>query len=144
MHIPFPNSHPTSEELFNQFDALSANDADWRKGRTFSLVFYPGPEVEAVLKQAYTRFIFENGLSPATFRSLGRMESEVVSITASMLHAPESAVGNMTSGGTESIMCAVRASLKHAESRIPKGEKGNIVMPETAHPAFNKAADYIG
>ena len=144
MHIPFPNSHSTSEELFHQFDILSANDADWRNGRTFSLVFYPGPEVEAVLKQAYTRFIFENGLSPASFRSLGRMESEVVSITASLLNAPESAVGNMTSGGTESIMCAVRASLKHAESRIPHGKKGNIVIPETAHPAFNKAADYFG
>jgi sphinganine-1-phosphate aldolase len=143
-HIPFPHSGTSAADLISQMDGLAANDADWRRGRTFSLVFYPGPEVEALMKAAYTRFIFENGLSPASFRSLGRMESEVVSMTASLLHAPESAVGNMTSGGTESILCAVRAALKYAAPRIPKGRKGNLVMPATAHPAFNKAADYFG
>ncbi|MCF8256913.1 MAG: aminotransferase class V-fold PLP-dependent enzyme [Flavobacteriales bacterium] len=143
-HIPFPVSGTPASDLIAQMGGLAAHDADWRNGRTFSLVFYPGPEVEALMKTAYTRFMFENGLSPASFRSLGRMESEVVSMTASLLNAPESAVGNMTSGGTESILCAVRAALKHAAHRIPKGRRGNLVMPATAHPAFNKAADYFG
>lgn len=144
MHIPFPTRPASTEELLAKMDAMAANDADWRSGRTFSLVFWPGPEVEALMKAAYTRFMFENALSPASFRSLGKMESEVVSMTASLLNAPESAVGNMTSGGTESILCAVRAAVKHSAQRIPKGRKGNLVMPETAHPAFNKAADYFG
>lgn len=143
-HIPFPASGTSSNDIITQMDNFAANDADWRRGRTFSLVFYPGPEVEALMKAAYTQFMFENGLSPASFRSLRRMESEVVSMTASLLNAPESAVGNMTSGGTESILCAVRAALKHAAHRIPAGRKGNLVMPATAHPAFNKAADYFG
>jgi glutamate/tyrosine decarboxylase-like PLP-dependent enzyme len=144
MHIPFPQKGTSGAELTEALEKLSANDADWRNGRTFSLVFYPGPEVEALVKQAYTRFFMENGLSPASFRSLGRMEAEVISMTASLLHAPQEAVGNMTSGGTESILCAVRAAMGHAASRLTSGVKGNLVMPETAHPAFNKAADYFG
>lgn len=144
MHIPFPQKGTSGAELTEALEKLSANDADWRNGRTFSLVFYPGPEVEALVKQSYTRFFMENGLSPASFRSLGRMEAEVISMTASLLHAPQEAVGNMTSGGTESILCAVRAAMGHAASRLTSGVKGNLVMPETAHPAFNKAADYFG
>lgn len=144
MHINLNEKGIAADELLNQMDDLAANDADWRKGRTFSLVFYPGKEVAELSKRAYTRFFMENGLSPASFRSLSRMEAEVISMTASLLNAPESAVGNMTSGGTESILCATRAALKYAENRIPAGRKGNIVVPETAHPAFNKAADYFG
>lgn len=144
MHVPFPSYGTSRQSLNLEFDRLAEHDADWRNGRTFSLVFWAGEEVEAVMKDAYNRFIFENGLSPASFRSLSRMEAEVVSMTASLLHAPETAVGNMTSGGTESILCAVRAALKYNEGRIPAGRKGNIVMPETVHPAFNKAADYFG
>lgn len=144
MHIRFPEKGTNVDDLLREMDDLSAHDADWRKGRTFSLVFYPGEQVAEVGKRAYTRFFMENALSPASFRSLSRMESEVVSMTASLLHAPAGAVGNMTSGGTESILCAVRAAIAFADSRIPDGHKGNLVMPETAHPAFNKAADYFG
>jgi len=142
MHIPFPAQGTAANTLLHDLDQLATNDADWRNGRTFSLVFYPGAEVEALIKQAYTRYFLENGLSPASFRSLGRMEAEVISMTASLLHAPEDAVGNMTSGGTESILCAVRAAM--AFRQLPAGQQANIVMPETAHPAFNKAADYFG
>lgn len=142
MHIPFPDQGIAGSQLLEELDQIAINDADWRNGRTFSLVFYPGAEVEELIKKAYTRFFMENGLSPASFRSLGRMEAEVVSMTASLLHAPETTVGNMTSGGTESILCAVRAAIAFAQ--LPTGQQGNIVMPETAHPAFNKAAAYFG
>jgi sphinganine-1-phosphate aldolase len=144
MHIPFPEKSTAADELLSEMDRLAANDADWRRGRTFSLVFYPGEEVAEVGRRAYTRFFMENALSPASFRSLSRMESEVAGMTASLLHAPDSAVGNMTSGGTESILCAVRSAMAFSKGKVPKGGKGNIVMPETAHPAFNKAADYFG
>ncbi len=144
MHLTLPRSGIAPDALIADMDHLAANDADWRRGRTFSLVFYPGEEVAAIAKAAYTRFFMENGLSPASFRSLSRMEGEVVSMTASLLNAPDSAVGNMTSGGTESILCAVRSAMAYHQKRIPQGGKGNIVIPETAHPAFNKAADYLG
>lgn len=96
-----------------------------------------------MVKRAYQRYFFENGLNPTVFKSLNKMENEVVSITAGLLHAPESAVGTMTSGGTESIICAVKAAKKYALSKNKNITAPNMVVPETIHPAFYKAADYL-
>jgi sphinganine-1-phosphate aldolase len=143
MHLPFNNEGRTKEDIVTALDNYGKHDADWRRGRTFSLVFYPGGEVADILHMAYKRYFFENGLNPSVFKSLKQMESEVISMTLSMLNAPESAVGNMTSGGTESIICAVKSAKKYAASKGKNVLRGNIVMPDTAHPAFNKAADYL-
>jgi glutamate/tyrosine decarboxylase-like PLP-dependent enzyme len=63
-------------------------------------------------------------------------------MTADLLGLPD-AVGNMTSGGTESILMALKTARDSARS-----EKGvtapEVVMPVTAHPAFDKAAHYLG
>jgi glutamate/tyrosine decarboxylase-like PLP-dependent enzyme len=71
------------------------------------------------------------------------MEVELVDDTAALLHAPAGAGGCMTSGGTESIVMAVYAARERA-----KAERGvtqpTLVAPITAHPAFAKAAKYLG
>ncbi len=131
------------QQIETQLDSFGTTDADWKRGRTFSLVFYPGPEATEVIKHAYTRYFNENGLNPAAFKSLNRMENEVVQITAALLNGPEGVAGSMTSGGTESIICAVKAAKKHAQTKNPANTKPNIVAPETIHPAFFKAADYL-
>jgi glutamate/tyrosine decarboxylase-like PLP-dependent enzyme len=143
MHIPFPEKGTHKEDILRLIDSFSSKDADWLRGRTFSLVFYPGEEVGDLVKEAYQRYFFENGLNPTVFKSLNRMENEVVSMTAALLHAPDTAAGNMTSGGTESIICAVKAAKKYAQSKNPNITRPNVVVPETIHPAFYKAADYF-
>ena len=143
MHIPFPEKGKNKEEVLGLIDSFSGRDADWRRGRTFSLVFYPGEEVADLLEKAYQRYFFENGLNPTVFKSLNRMENEVVSMTAALLHAPDTAAGNMTSGGTESIICAVKAAKKYAQTKNPNITRPNVVVPETIHPAFYKATDYF-
>lgn len=74
------------------------------------------------------------------FPSLKRMEDEVVANGLALLHAPEGAAGNITSGGTDSITMAMKTARDFA--RAEKGVKGevNIVLPYSAHPAFDKAA----
>ncbi len=143
MFKKFPEIGISKENIFEQLSLLRKSDADWRKGRVFSLVFYPGDEAAKVVSDAYQMFSSENGLNPTVFKSLKQMESDVLSFTASLLNAPETAVGTMTSGGTESIICAVNAAKKYAISKHKNITRGNIVMPESAHPAFNKAADYF-
>lgn len=137
-----PETGLAKQEIFTRLKKFKQKDTDWKKGKTFSLVFYPGEEVSEILKEAYTLFFYENGLNPSIFRSLKRMESEVISMTAELLHAPETAVGNMTSGGTESIICAVKAAKKWSKTN-KKTVSPNLVLPQTAHPAFYKAADYL-
>jgi glutamate/tyrosine decarboxylase-like PLP-dependent enzyme len=142
-HIPFPEKGITQKSIFQYFEQFATQDANWKQGRTFSLVFYPGEAVASLLQKAYMQYFFENGLNPSVFKSLKRMESEVVSMTAHLLNAPETAAGNMTSGGTESIICAMKAAKKYAKQKNKKLQKPNAVLPATAHPAFMKAADYL-
>jgi len=126
--------------LKREMQARGQGDVKWREGKTAVYVFNAGPDVERVQKEAYTLFMSENGLGPMAFPSLKRMEDEVISMGLSLLHAPEGAAGNITSGGTDSITMAMKTARDYA--RKEKGVKGtpNIVLPRSAHPAFDKAA----
>lgn len=64
-------------------------------------------------------------------------------MTANLFHGKETACGTMTTGGTESIIMAVKAYRDYA--RHERGiNRPNIVMPVTAHSGFDKAAQYLG
>jgi glutamate/tyrosine decarboxylase-like PLP-dependent enzyme len=90
-------------------------------------------------------FMSENALAPAAFPSLLRMETEVVNAALNLLGAGPLARGSLTSGGTESIFLAVKAArdltLAHRGSMH---EPYEILMPRSAHPAFDKASHYLG
>ena len=122
-------------------------DLDWRSGKVWAYVFDPGAEAEAVIKQAYMAYLSENGLDPTAFPSLLKFENEVVSMAASHLGGDAEVVGNFTSGGTESIILAVKTARDWARSRRPElarsAQRPKIILPSTAHAAFHKAAHYL-
>src|SRR5512140_2646799 len=140
MRHPLPVKGVGWPQLRAQMLDYAAGDVRWRDGKTAVYVFNAGPEVEQVQKEAYALFQSENGLGPAAFPSLKRMEEEVVGFGLSLLHAPDDASGVITSGGTDSITMAMKAARDFA--RKEKGVRGplNIVIPRSAHPAFDKAA----
>ncbi len=141
MHLP---KEGLGRELVRQrLEEARGADADWRHGRTFSLVFYAGEEPLAVIEEAYGMFFSENGLGPKAFPSLKRFETEVVGMTASLLHG-DRAVGSMTSGGSESILMAVKTARDRARAERPGATAPEMLLPITAHPAFDKAAHYFG
>lgn len=128
--------------LKRQLRAMKSGDADWENGRLFSLVYYAGREHADLLKSAAEEFFYANALGPEAFKSLRRMEAEVVAMSGALLGLP-GALGNMTSGGTESLLLAVQSARDwaSAERAITEPE---IILPSTAHPAFLKAAHYFG
>lgn len=130
-------------EVRSEMLAFAGSDFDWRRGRLGVYVFDPGEDVRKVAKDAYALFISENGLGPTAFPSLRRMEDDVVGFGLSLLNAPEEACGDMTSGGTESILLAVKACRDYWRAQGAAHRTG-IVAPQSAHPAFDKAADYLG
>ena len=130
--------------LREQLVAKGSRDVDWRHARTAVYVFHAGDDVLAVAKDAYAMYQSENALGPMAFPSLKEMEAEVVGMGLSLLHAPEGAAGSMTSGGTESILMAVKACRDEARSRGVDTNGANLVIPRSAHPAFDKAAHYLG
>ena len=127
------------DDLEARMRTLAAGDVKWRDGKAAIYVFNAGADVEHVQKTAYAMFASENGLGPTAFPSLMQMEREVVDFGLELLNAPPGAAGAMTSGGTDSILMAVKAARDHA--RTVRGLAGplNIVVPFSAHPAFDKA-----
>ena len=140
--VHLPTKGRTLADLEAQMTERKAEDADWRGGRTFSLVYPAGEEVDRVLRWANEMYVFENALNPFRFPSLRHMEHEVVDMTLGLLNAPEGAGGTMTSGGTESILMAVKTARNRAR-RERDVDRPEIILPISAHPAFAKAAEIL-
>jgi glutamate/tyrosine decarboxylase-like PLP-dependent enzyme len=97
----------------------------------------------AIAEEAYRRFSGANALNTAAFPSLRQMQGEVLEMAGVWLGSPADAAGYFTSGGTESILMAVKAARDQfrTESSITHP---NMVLPTSAHAAFDKAAAYFG
>ncbi|KAM7468783.1 hypothetical protein LguiB_016345 [Lonicera macranthoides] len=125
------------------------NDVVWQ-GKCSGTVYIGGSESEghfSLINEACSMFAHTNPLHLDVFQSVVRFEAEVVAMTAALLGSKEKSsggqiCGNMTSGGTESILLAVKSSRDYM-----KAKKGNIrpemIIPESAHSAYDKAAQYF-
>ncbi|WP_254840374.1 pyridoxal phosphate-dependent decarboxylase family protein [Natronomonas marina] len=140
--MALPETGRDRETLRQQMEARQQGDADWAEGRTWSLVYSAGEEVHDVRDEAYREFASENALNPLAFPSVLSFENEVVGMVADMMNG-QNAVGNVTSGGTESILCASYAARERARE-VDDVTDPTMVMAETAHPAWEKAAHYLG
>jgi sphinganine-1-phosphate aldolase len=142
--LRLPLQGTPSEMVLERMRELRERDADWRAGKTWSLVYHAGDQVTELLKDAYAMFFSENGLNPMAFPSLKTFEAQVVAITAGLLGGNADTAGNMTSGGTESILMAVKTAREWAKARQPVVVAPEMILPVTAHPAFEKAGHYFG
>ena len=125
-------------------EEMRQGDVDWQSGRAAVYVFYAGDDVLEVARQAYGMFMSENGLGMArAFPSLRQMEDDLIGMALELLRGGEEAVGNLTSGGTESIFMAVKTARDWARAQRPDVAQPEIVLPYSAHPAFDKAAHYL-
>lgn len=130
-------------EVLAELGALREADAPTRGGRTFAYVYDAGLEgLDELAAAAYTAYATVNGLDPTVFPSVARLENDLVGAVATLLGAP-GAQGTFTSGGTESIMLAVKTARDHARS-VQGVTEPQLVLPSTAHAAFHKAAHYLG
>ena len=140
--MPLPEHGLSKDEILETLRAKRTRDARWQDGRTFGMVYDGGHSVHEVAEAVAVEFLHENALNTMAFPSLGEIQSEVVGIAADLFHG-ETAAGFMTSGGTESILMAVKAARERG-----KKERGitapEMVLPESAHAAFHKGAHYFG
>jgi glutamate/tyrosine decarboxylase-like PLP-dependent enzyme len=138
-----PSQGRSRTQVLEELDQLHQQDTRWHEGRAFSLVYHESDEHTEFLKQVYTRYFHENGLNPGAFPSIRKYESEVVSMAAHLLGGGDRAAGTMTSGGSESIMMAVKTHRDWAFAT--RGiRQPEMIAPITVHPAFDKAAHYFG
>ncbi len=129
--------------MLSQLDSFKERDVKWRDGHAFTLAYNAGDDVLAVAEAAYAKFSTENALNTDAFPSLRRIQAEVVDIVGDWLQVGPGGAGFMTTGGTESILMAVKAARERGRK-----EKGitspNVVLPTSAHAAFEKGCYYFG
>src|SRR5215207_2035138 len=141
MHIP--QQGLSKEEILSRLEAFKARDMDWKAGKVWCYVYNPGEDPAEVTRAAYLSYLNENGLDPSVFPSLLKVETDVVRATINLLRGDSNAVGHLTSGGTESIMLAVKTARDKAEAEHPEITQPEMILPKTAHAAFHKAAHYL-
>ena len=144
MKKSFPRDGMSEFEILSQLQSFKANDLQWKKGRAFSYVYYAEQALTETLKKAYQLYFSENALNPSAFPSLLKMENEVVSMCLDLFNASEKSSGNMTSGGTESILMALKSAKEYAKKVKPHITEPEVILPFSAHPAFDKGCDYFG
>jgi sphinganine-1-phosphate aldolase len=146
-HTPIPQHGLASQDVMAQLLAMKQDDQDWRGGRVFSLVYSAGDEIHELLQDALSLYSAENGLNVLAFPSIGIMQHDIIRNTATLLGADEPTSGGavegyLTSGGTESLLQAVKTARD-----VARKERGiqhpQVVAAESAHAAFTKAADYF-
>ena len=141
--MKLPRRGMRHEDVLERMREKKAADADWRGGRTWSLIYPAGEEVDRLLRDANLLYLYENALNPFRFPSLRAMEVDVVDMTTDLLHGGPESAGAMTSGGTESILMAAKTARDRA--RAERGvTQPQMLVPYSAHPAFAKACSYLG
>ena len=140
----FPPKGRTRDDVLDELEAGKVNDVDWRGGRIGLYTHFGGDDVLEIAKDASRMYFSENALGPSAFPSLARFENDVIAWTLGLLNADDDASGSMTSGGTESIMMAVKTARDWSRENRPVSGTPQVVAPYSAHPAFNKAAHYLG
>ncbi|MHA1803831.1 MAG: pyridoxal phosphate-dependent decarboxylase family protein [Promethearchaeota archaeon] len=141
--IQMPEKGLPHEKILEEMDSIASEDVKWEEGKLWSLVYHATEEHATFLKKAHDKFFSKNALSPLAFPSLRKFETEVVSMVADLLNGDKKCCGSMTSGGTESIMTAVLTYREWAEKKFPHIKNPEMVMPSSAHPAFEKSAEYF-
>ncbi|HEY7105171.1 MAG TPA: aminotransferase class V-fold PLP-dependent enzyme [Acidimicrobiia bacterium] len=130
-------------DVLSEMEAMRAKEqARWHDGFASGAVYHGDDEHIEFLNQVYALNSQANPLHQDLWPSSGTFEAEIVAMTKAMLHGDDEVGGTVSSGGTESILLAMKTYRDHA--RATRGvERAHLVAPSTAHAAFDKAAQYF-
>lgn len=136
-------------EILAELDVMAGEeDALWETGKVSGTMYCGDKDHYAFLAQAFAKFAHVNALQRDICPSQTRFEGEIVAMALDLMHAEAvqdaEPAGMVTTGGTGSILHAVLAYREHARATGRVTERPNLVKPETAHPAFDKACHLLG
>ena len=138
-----PEKGKTRDEIVGLTNTyLGLGHFDWTKGTQSGTVYNGNPDLTKVMTEVYGMAAWTNPLHPDTFPGIRKMEAQIVRMACNIFNGSSEACGTVTSGGTESIVLACKAYRDWA--REVRGiEHPVIVVPVTAHAAFDKAAEML-
>ena len=142
----FPEKGRSRDEILRELREIAdEEDRFWQTGKCSGTMYCGDMEHYAFLNQAMAAFSHMNALQRDMCPSATRFEGEIIAMALDMMHgeAAEEPCGSVTSGGTDSIISAML--LYREQGREERGiSEPEIILPETAHPAFEKGAQLFG
>lgn len=139
-----PERGRADDDILAELRTMAAEeDAFWETGRCSGTMYCGDHDHYGFMTEAFGLYAHMNALQRDLCPSATKFEGEIIAMTLDLLHAAAvddgEPVGMVTTGGSGSILHAVLAYRDHA--RVTRGiDRPNLVVPETAHPAFDKAA----
>ncbi len=148
LHRELPERGTDREILLSQLREISkTEDATWESGKCSGTMYCGDHDHYNFLNEAFAMFSHVNALQRDMCPSATKFEAEILAMTLDLFHAEAATqhepVGMITSGGTASISHAILA-YREFNSSSNKRLKPNVIKPETAHPAFDKACHLFG
>ncbi len=153
VHRQLPEKGVPRDELLDLLRTMAEEeDGFWETGKCSGTMYCGDHDHYRFLTDAFGLFAHANALQRDMCPSATKFEAEIIAMTLDLLHAealdgssPGGPVpaGLVTTGGTGSIAHAMLAYRDHARSE--RGiDRPNVIKPETAHPAFDKACHLFG
>ncbi len=148
VHRTLPDKGLPRDHVLGLLRGMAADeDRTWETGKCSGTMYCGDHAHYDFLNEAFSLFSHVNALQRDMCPSATRFESEIIAMTLDLLHADAvdgtEPVGLVSSGGTGSICHAVLAYRDHAAAT--RGTvRPNVIKPETAHPAFDKACHLFG
>ena len=106
-----PSTGVPAEQVLAELRELRGADLPTHGGRLFAYVYDPAVDgLDELARAAYAISAHVNGLDPTAFPSLLAMENALVGAAAKLLGGSAETVGSVTSGGTESLILAVKTA----------------------------------
>ena len=141
--LTFPEKGTPPDALLAELKEIQKGDVDWKHGKAFAYVYHYTDELKDFLKEVNNLYFSTNALNPMAFPSLKKFEAEAISMIADLFNGDSKVCGNLTAGGTESILLAVKTYRDWARKKMPHIKQPEMILPMSVHPAFNKAAHYF-
>lgn len=142
----FPKGGISKESIHRELRNRTKSDVQIDQAQTFSLIYNGGEEIQDVIGEILREWHMYNMLGEfGPMASLKELETEAITWAGRLFHSPTQHVyGDITSGGTESNLLAVLTARNWARKNRPYIKTPEIILSETAHPSFAKAAELFG
>lgn len=139
-----PQNGMKPEEILKEFkNYQKLLKIDYKGGRVSGAVYSSmSPNLIDLITKIYSETAFSNPLHPEVFPNITKMEAEIIRWVINLYRGDDNCCGSLTSGGTESIVLAIKAYRDYARN-VRGIRKPELVAPNTAHAAFHKACQYF-
>jgi len=137
------NKADAVEKRLNQIYDEDANPVDGHV-MIYATTLQEHHEVNKVSQMAFDKYLKKNMLVKEIAHGMQTLEQELKRMVVEVLDAGDDARVNITSGGSESLYCAINAARQWAKATKPHITQPEIVAPYTIHAAFSKWCHYTG